>query len=117
MKVYIGNLPFTATERHLEELFAQYGDLVEVTVVLDRETQKPRGFGFVRFVDKRSGMLAIEQTNGCAFQGRVLNVSEARKPAFVRCRELYAPVTPEPHAARVGYPGIRKCHLPAVLIV
>ncbi len=74
-KLYVGNLPFSATEDEIRELFSQHGTVSTVTVVVDRETGRPRGFGFVEMEDVTA---AIEALNGFEFGGRTLRVDEAR---------------------------------------
>ncbi|MDX9910301.1 MAG: RNA-binding protein [Phycisphaerales bacterium] len=78
MKLYVGNMSFQTTEADLRELFSQHGEVTSATIVMDRETGRPRGFGFVEFADAESGRRAIEATNGQEFGGRALNVNEAK---------------------------------------
>lgn len=78
MKLYVGNLSFNTSEAQLRDLFAQHGDVTSATLVMDRETGRPRGFGFVEFADAASGKAAIEALNGTSFDGRDLTVNEAR---------------------------------------
>lgn len=81
MKLYVGNLSFQTTEGALEELFATVGTVTDTHLVLDRATQRPRGFGFVTMSSAEEGQRAIEQLNGKSFEGRTISVSEARPPA------------------------------------
>lgn len=75
-RVYIGNLPFTATEDEVRGMFAEYGEVGEVDLITDRETGRPRGFGFV---EMNSGAEeAIEALNQTDMGGRTLNINEAR---------------------------------------
>ncbi len=76
-KIYVGNLPFSATEAEVEELFAAYGEVVSVALPTDRETGRPRGFGFVE-MSNEDATKAIAALNGKDFGGRSLNVNEAR---------------------------------------
>ena len=76
MKIYVGNLPFTATEDEIRELFGTYGEVGSVVLINDRETGRPRGFGFVEMGE--GGDQAIEALHQTDFGGRTLNVSEAR---------------------------------------
>jgi cold-inducible RNA-binding protein len=76
-KIYVGNLPFSATEQQVEELFAAYGEVVSVALPTDRETGRPRGFGFVE-MSNEDATKAIAALNGKDFGGRQLNVNEAR---------------------------------------
>jgi RNA recognition motif-containing protein len=80
-KLYVGNLPFSASESDLESIFAQYGQLDSVTVVRDRESGQPRGFAFVEFGDDAAAEAAIAGTNGMQVGGRALAVNEARPQA------------------------------------
>ena len=75
-KLYVGNLPFSATQDELQELFATHGEVSSVNLITDRETGRPRGFGFV---EMESGAdEAITALNGTEMGGRQLNVNEAR---------------------------------------
>ena len=78
MKLYVGNMSFDTTEAALEGLFTNYGDVSEVAVITDRETGRPRGFAFVTMPNDEEARNAIEQLNGQEFEGRTLNVNEAR---------------------------------------
>ena len=77
MKLYVGNLPLSYTEEALSELFKEF-DVKSVKLILDRETNKSRGFGFVEFNTKNDGLKAIELLNGKDCEGRALIVNEAR---------------------------------------
>lgn len=79
--IYVGNLPFSATEDEVRDLFANYGEVKEVRMISDRETGRPRGFGFVR-MDPAEADSAIEGLNGTDLGGRTLRINEAqeRKP-------------------------------------
>ena len=78
MKIYVGNLSFKTTDDILRDRFAEFGDVDEAVVVTDRETGRSRGFGFVTMPDDAQARDAIEAINGQEFEGRTLNVSEAR---------------------------------------
>jgi len=78
MKIYVGNLNFRTTEESLREAFAAFGEVQEVAVVTDRDTGRPRGFAFVTMPDDAQARAAIEALNGNEFEGRNLNVNEAR---------------------------------------
>ncbi|WP_371807658.1 RNA recognition motif domain-containing protein, partial [Arhodomonas sp. KWT] len=80
--IYVGNLPFSASEDEVRDLFAAYGDVNEVRLITDRETGRPRGFGFVRMAPSEADA-AIEALNGTELGGRTLRINEAqdRKPA------------------------------------
>jgi RNA recognition motif-containing protein len=74
--LYVGNLSFKATADDLRELFSSHGTVTSAQVIMDRETGKPRGFGFVEMAD--GSQAAIDALNGQEFQGRPLTVNEAR---------------------------------------
>lgn len=78
-KLYVGNLPFSASEAEIQELFSQYGDVASVALITDRETGRPRGFGFVEMSEDGEADKAIEALNGYDFGGRTLTVNEARE--------------------------------------
>jgi RNA recognition motif-containing protein len=78
MKLYVGNLAFQTTNEDLQQLFEQAGTVESVNVIEDRETGRSRGFGFVEMASAEEGQKAIEQFNGKEFNGRNLNVNEAR---------------------------------------
>ena len=79
-RLYVGNLPFTADETQIRELFAQNGRTVsDVKLVTDRETGRPRGFGFVEMGSSEEADNAIRALHGHAMDGRPLTVNEARE--------------------------------------
>lgn len=79
-RLYVGNLPFSANEEEVRELFAQNGRTVnEVKLITDRETGRPRGFGFVEMGSGEEADGAIRELNGYEFGGRALTVNEARE--------------------------------------
>jgi len=81
-RLYVGNLSYNATEAELREVFAEGGkNVVEVKIVLDRDTGRPRGFAFVEMGSDQEATQAIEALNGREVQGRAMNVSEARERA------------------------------------
>ncbi|GHV53546.1 RNA-binding protein [Deltaproteobacteria bacterium] len=75
--LYVGNLPWSATEEEINELFAAHGTVLSVKLVTDRETGRARGFGFVEMEDDGANA-AIEALNSASFGGRTLRVNEAR---------------------------------------
>ena len=77
-KIYVGNLPFSATEDELRKLFAQYGAVASVSLPTDRETGRPRGFGFVE-MSQSDASKAIQGLNGKNMAGRPLRVNEAQE--------------------------------------
>lgn len=76
-KIYVGNLPFNATEAEVTKLFSEHGEVVSVALPTDRETGRPRGFAFVEMADD-AARKAISALNGKDFGGRALNVNEAK---------------------------------------
>jgi RNA recognition motif-containing protein len=78
-RLYVGNLSYGVTEAELRETFAEAGEVVDVKVVLDRDTGRPRGFAFVELSSDGEAAKAIETMNGRELQGRAMNVSEARE--------------------------------------
>ena len=79
-KLYVGNLPFTATEDDVRRLFEAHGEVHSVALITDRETGRPRGFGFVE-MEPAGATKAIAALNETDLQGRTLSVSEARARA------------------------------------
>ena len=77
MRIYVGNLPYNSTEAELRGLFEDLGSVTSASIVMDRETGRSRGFGFVE-MDDSAGNEAIEKLNGMQFDGRSLVVNEAR---------------------------------------
>ena len=77
-RLYVGNLPFDASIEDVRAAFETYGTVHDVTLVTDRETGRPRGFGFVE-MENADAMAAIEGLNAKDFGGRNLNVNEARE--------------------------------------
>ncbi len=80
MNIYVGNLPFSVTEDELREMFGQFGEVQTVKLITDRETGRPRGFGFVE-MDDEGAEAAIKALNDTEMGGRNLriNQSEPRK--------------------------------------
>lgn len=76
-KIYVGNLNYRTTAEGLEGLFGRYGDVTQVSVVTDRETQQPRGFAFVEMASAEAAAQAITELDGKEFEGRRLRVNEA----------------------------------------
>ena len=77
-RLFVGNLPFKATEDDIRELFVTAGEVKDCHLVTDRETGRARGFGFVEMATQDEADKAISSFDGQDFQGRALNVSEAR---------------------------------------
>ena len=78
--IYVGNLPWAATEDQIQNLFSEYGTVASVKLVSDRETGRARGFGFVE-MEEPGASAAIEALDGSNFGGRTLRVNEAKPRA------------------------------------
>jgi RNA recognition motif-containing protein len=76
--VYVGNLPFSSSESEIRDLFSPHGTVYSVKMILDRETGRPRGYGFVA-MDEPAALAAIQALDGQVFGGRSLRVNEARR--------------------------------------
>lgn len=76
--IYVGNLAYSATDEDLSELFKQYGAVISAKVIVDRETKRSRGFGFVEMEDSNEANQAIEALDGNEAFGRPLRVNIAR---------------------------------------
>ncbi|MEF2146551.1 MAG: RNA-binding protein [Desulfovibrionaceae bacterium] len=76
-KIYVGNLPWSASEDEIRSAFGAFGQVLSVNLIEDRETGRPRGFGFVE-MDDSGALLAIENMDGKDFGGRNLKVNEAK---------------------------------------
>lgn len=77
-KLYVGNLPFSATDDSLKEMFAQAGQVESARIITDRDTGRSKGFGFVEMSTQQEASDAINKFNGADFDGRSLTVNEAR---------------------------------------
>ncbi|HWD17871.1 MAG TPA: RNA-binding protein [Verrucomicrobiae bacterium] len=77
-KLFVGNLSFNATENDLQDAFSQFGAVSEVNIMMDRATNRPRGFAFVTMATPEDAEKAIQGMNGKDFDGRALTVNEAR---------------------------------------
>lgn len=78
--IYVGNLPFSATDEEVAALFSPFGEVSSVNLIVDRETGRPRGFGFVE-MEAGAAEAAIASLNGSPMQGRPLRINPARKGA------------------------------------
>jgi RNA recognition motif-containing protein len=76
-KLYVGNLSYNTTQSRLEQVFSDAGEVVEATVIMDRETGRSKGFGFVEMADEAGAAAAIERFNGTDLDGRTIKVAEA----------------------------------------
>lgn len=80
-KLYVGNLSFSVTSDSLNDLFAQYGTVESAKVITDRDTGRSKGFGFVEMSTDDEARTCIDQANGQEFEGRQMNISEAKPQA------------------------------------
>lgn len=80
-KLYVGNLPYSATDESLGEAFAQLGTVTSARVIMDRDSGRSKGFGFVEMSSDSEAQEAIQAMNGKQFEGRAINVSEAKPMA------------------------------------
>ncbi len=78
MKLYVGGLAYSITEKELEELFAEQGTVTSAAVIKDRDTGQSKGFGFVEMSDLKEGQAAIANLNGKEVSGRAITVNQAR---------------------------------------
>ncbi len=79
MDIYVGNLAYEVRDDELNEVFAQFGEIESARVIMDRETGRSRGFGFVKMPNSEEGQRAIDELNDSDFQGRPLRVREAEE--------------------------------------
>ncbi len=75
-KLYVGNFPYSVDEAQLRDVFGQYGEISDLAVITDRETGRPKGFGFITFATEEAAERALEQ-NGQDLEGRPLRVNYA----------------------------------------
>lgn len=79
-KLYVGNLPYSSNDDSLRELFAQYGEVVSATVIVDKFSQRSKGFGFVEMSTSEEAQAAIDALNETEVEGRKIVVNVARPP-------------------------------------
>jgi RNA recognition motif-containing protein len=77
-KMYVGNIPYNATEEDLRELFSEYGEIESLKIMQDQFTNRSKGFGFIEMVNEEDAKKAIATLNGKDFKGKSLTVAEAR---------------------------------------
>ncbi|HZF99696.1 MAG TPA: RNA-binding protein [Chitinophagales bacterium] len=83
MNIYVANIPYKATDDELRNLFAQYGEVASAKIIMDKMTQRSRGFGFVEMNDDEAARSAMDALNNYDFMGKKLLVNEARpKPDY-----------------------------------
>jgi RNA recognition motif-containing protein len=78
MNIYVSNLSFDVTDNDLKQLFAPYGNVTSAKIINDRDTGRSRGFGFVEMGDKQEALKAIAELHNTEYEGKVLNINEAR---------------------------------------
>lgn len=78
MNIYVSNLNFATKNDSMQNLFEQYGEVSSANIIMDRDTGRSRGFGFVEMPDDAEGQKAIDALNGSEFEGKVLTVNVAR---------------------------------------
>ncbi len=78
MNIYVGNLPYSTTDADLQALFQEFGSVESAKVIIDRESQRSKGFGFVEMANSDEANKAIEALNGNEMEGRQIRVNEAR---------------------------------------
>ena len=78
MNLYISNLSYNISDEDLRLLFADYGEITSAKVIMDRETGRSRGFGFVELSDDELAKKAIEELNQASYDGKVINITDAR---------------------------------------
>ncbi len=78
INIYVGNLPYRTTDQDLADLFAQHGTVDKASIIMDRQTGRSRGFGFVEMSNDEEGRAAVAALNGFDMEGRKLTVNEAR---------------------------------------
>ena len=78
MDIYVGNLPWSASEQEIADAFAEHGTVEKATIIVDRDSGRSKGFGFVTMNDNDEANTAIEALNGYELGGRALKINEAR---------------------------------------
>ncbi len=78
MNIYVSNLSFNVADEDLRDYFSDYGEVTSAKVIMDRETNRSRGFGFVEMADEAAGEKAIKELDGATVEGRAIRVSVAK---------------------------------------
>ena len=81
MNIYVGNIPYKMTEDELRDIFLQHGEVSSAKIIMDRESGRSKGFGFVDMPDKAAGEAAVQALNNQSIMGRNIRVNEARPRA------------------------------------
>jgi RNA recognition motif-containing protein len=81
-KLFVGGLNWKTTDQGLREAFERFGEVTDAKVILDRETGRSRGFGFVTFTDDQAATSAVNEMNGTDLEGRTIKVNEAEDRGF-----------------------------------
>jgi cold-inducible RNA-binding protein len=77
-KLYVGNLSYNTNDQMLQDMFSAYGEVTSATVIMDRDSGRSKGFGFVEFAQDADAQKALGEMNGKEIDGRALNVDEAK---------------------------------------
>ncbi|PAU95741.1 RNA-binding protein [Aliifodinibius salipaludis] len=78
MNIYVGNLSYKVSDRELEEIFEELGDVISAKVIKDRETGRSKGFGFVEMQNDQEAQAAIDKLDGAEIKGRTVKINKAR---------------------------------------
>ena len=78
MNIYVGNLSYSVTDDDLKSIFGEFGEVTRASVIIDKDTRKSKGFGFVEMSDSSEARAAIESLNGTMQRGREIKVNEAQ---------------------------------------
>ncbi len=108
MNIYVGNLPYDLSEDEIKTMFGEFGEVSTVTLITDRESGRPKGFGFVEMADEAQGQAAIAALNGKEIKGRTVRVDKA-EPRTERPRALPSPSDWAQAAGGAHAPGRRSC--------
>jgi RNA recognition motif-containing protein len=96
MKIYVGNLPYSTSNKDLADLFAPFGEVAEATIIMDKFSGRSKGFGFVTMNDDEAAGKAISELNGKEIDGRQIKVNEAK------------PMDPDNRPPRRSFGGPRR---------
>jgi RNA recognition motif-containing protein len=102
MKIYVGNLSFSMSESELKAVFSEFGEVSDATLVTDRDTGRPRGFGFVEMRNDQEARSAIAALDGKEVGGRTIKVNEAKPKTSPSRRDQDGPAAPDCAAWRHG---------------